>query len=117
MFKAVVFIKRKEGMSMDDFIHYYETKHALLAPKLLPNLKRYVRHYITPCGNGPHAGNPFDVFTEIWFDNESEFNKAMASAAEPQNAAMIAEIEEHLFDRSSIRMMTMIDYESALDNA
>ena len=30
MFKVMVMIKRKRGMSMQDFINYYETRHAPL---------------------------------------------------------------------------------------
>ena len=44
MFKVMVMIKRKRkrGMSMADFIDYYETRHAPLGASKVPNLKRYV---------------------------------------------------------------------------
>ena len=36
MFKVMVMIKRKPGMSMADFINYYETRHAPLGASKLP---------------------------------------------------------------------------------
>ncbi|MFA7597188.1 MAG: EthD domain-containing protein [Novosphingobium sp.] len=115
MFKAVVLIKRKKGMSMKDFIEYYENNHAPLAISKVPNLRRYVRHFIRPYGNEVYATEaeaPYDVITEIWFDNEEEFHKGMSYLSEPETASLIAADEENLFDRSSIRFMTMEDHET-----
>ena len=115
MFKAIVLIKKKKGMSMEDFIDYYENKHAPLGISKVPNLKRYVRHFITPYGNNVYAADeeaPYDVLTEIWFDNEEEFHKGMAYLSEPETARIIAADEENLFERSSIRFLTMQDYET-----
>ena len=117
MFKAVAMIKRKPGTTREDLIRHYEANHVPLAIKAVPNLKRYVRHYITPFGNdvyGVDQEPPYDVITEIWFDDEEDFLRGMASLTEPVTAAIIAEDEERVFDRSSIRFMTMVDYESDL---
>ena len=42
MFKAMVMIKRKRGMSMQDFINYYETRHAPLGYSKVPDRKSVV---------------------------------------------------------------------------
>jgi uncharacterized protein (TIGR02118 family) len=117
MFKVMVMIKRKPGMSMDEFIQYYETKHAPLGASKVPNLKRYVRHFIRPYGNavyGADATPAYDVLTEIWFDDEADFQRGMAYLTEPETAAIIGADEEKLFDRASIRFMIMEDHETAL---
>ncbi len=117
MFKVMVLIKRKPGMSMEEFINYYETKHAPLGYSKVPNLKRYVRHFIRPYGNDVYAkdaDSPYDVLTEIWFDNEADFNQGMAYLTAPDTAAIIGADEEKLFDKSSIRFMIMEDHETPI---
>ncbi len=120
MYKAVVLIKKKRGMSMEDFVEYYETKHAPLGLSKVTNLKRYVRHYIRPFGNDVYpadAASPYDVLTEIGFENEMEFLRGMAMLTEPETAAIIAADEEYLFERSSIRFMVMEDRETDFSQA
>jgi uncharacterized protein (TIGR02118 family) len=120
MFKVMVMIKRKPGMSMEDFIAYYENHHAPLGASKVPNLKRYVRHFIRPYGNevyGADAEPPYDVLTEIWFDDEADFERGMAYLTEPGTAAIIGADEENLFDKASIRFMLMDDHETDLDSA
>lgn len=117
MFKVIILIKRKPGMSMEDFIAYYETSHAPLAVSKVPNLKRYVRHFLRPYGNDVYAADAeptYDVATEIWFDDEADFQKGMAYLTEPETAAIIGADEEKLFDKSSIRFMIVEDHESDL---
>lgn len=117
MFKVMVMIKRKPGMSMQAFIDYYENHHAPLGASKVPNLKRYVRHYIRPYGNAIYAADaepPYDVLTEIAFDDEADFERGMAYLTEPETAALIGADEEKLFDKSSIRFMVVEDHETEL---
>lgn len=117
MFKAIAMIKKRQDISWDQFVSHYENNHVPLALSCLDNLRRYVRHYIKPYGNEVYAKDDrssYDVITEIWFDDEDEFLAAMNRLAEPEIARLIAEDEERIFDRSSIRFMTMTDMESVL---
>ncbi len=117
MFKVMVLIKRKPGMSIEDFIAYYETTHAPLGISKVPNMKRYVRHFLRPYGNDVYSADdeaPYDVLTELWFDDEADFEQGMAYLTDPDTAAIIAADEEKLFDRSSIRFTVMEDHESDL---
>lgn len=117
MFKAFAMIKRKPGTTMEQLIAHYESSHAPLAIKSVPNLKKYVRHFIRPYGNDVYElaeELPYDVVTEIWFDDREDFERGMAYLIEPETAARIAEDEERLFDRSSIRFVTVEDHESEL---
>lgn len=108
MFKTLVMIKRRKGMSMDDFKAHYENNHAPLAAKLIPSLRRYVRHFVTPWDNPSYpAGSeeqPYDVVTEMWYDSREAFEAAIAELTRGQSGVLIAEDEERLFDRSSIRI-------------
>ena len=46
MLKMVILIKKKPGMSREDFINHYETSHAVIGKRLLGQLwTKYVRNY------------------------------------------------------------------------
>lgn len=106
MVKFVLLLKRRAGMSFDDFVDYYETHHSVLGRKLLPTALHYERHYVRAIGGVvEHTGpdDTYDCITEVWFEDRAAMDAALASAAQPQNAALLAEDELKLFDRSKIR--------------
>ncbi|MFN3231821.1 MAG: EthD domain-containing protein [Alphaproteobacteria bacterium] len=117
MFKTVCLLKRRAGMSFEDFQAYYETHHRKIGEKVLPHDVRYMRRYLHPVPNPVTGESPeleFDVLTEMWFDTQEAFDAAMAALGEPEIAAEIAEDEEKLFDRSKIRFCTIEEHESAM---
>jgi len=66
MIKTIALIKRKPGMSSEDFVKYYEEHHAPLALKHL-TFSKYVRNYPVAM---PGTDQPdFDCITEFWFDD------------------------------------------------
>jgi uncharacterized protein (TIGR02118 family) len=66
----VALLKRRSGMSMQEFIEYYEKRHAVLARELLPELRDYRRNYVMHVGPRSNAVDPdFDVITEMYFDD------------------------------------------------
>ncbi len=68
MVKSVTLIKRKQGISRDEFIKHYEEVHVPLVLKHF-SFKRYVRNHIIPPGVEEAK---FDCITEIWYDNWAE---------------------------------------------
>ena len=72
MVKVMALVRRKPGLSPEEFLNHYEEVHAPLALKHFPTFKRYVRnHVITP----PDAEEPeFNCITEIWFADMEGFN-------------------------------------------
>jgi uncharacterized protein (TIGR02118 family) len=67
MIKSMTLIKRKPGLSREEFIQHYEEVHAPLALKHFPTFVRYARNYVITF---PDAEEPdFDCITEIWFDD------------------------------------------------
>ena len=63
MVKTITFIKRKPGMSVEDFGQYWREKHARIVTKL-PGLRRYVQFHTIPSGyrNGEPA---YDGVAEV----------------------------------------------------
>jgi len=118
MLKFVTLLKRRSGVSRDEFIDYYERHHAQIGVKYLSgHASRYVRRYVQPMPN-PVTGildePEHDVVMEIWFPDRAAFEAAMARLTEPDVAAEIAEDEERLFDRSKHRHFFVEERESVL---
>ena len=117
MFKTVCLLKRKPGMSLEDFKDYYETHHKRFGEQYLPKSARFMRRYLYPVTNPMTGETPeldYDVITETWFENREDWEAAMAVYAEPALAAEIAEDEEKLFDRTKINFCIVEECESEL---
>jgi len=67
MLKTIALIKRKPGISREEFVKHYEEVHAPLALKHFPTFKKYVRNY--PIAMPGAEELDFDCITEFWFDD------------------------------------------------
>jgi uncharacterized protein (TIGR02118 family) len=117
IYKILLFMKRRPDITVEAFRDYYETRHAPLATKSSAGLSRYIRRYIDPQPH-PETGVPgelpFDVITELWFDNEATFKGTLRYITTNIMPAEIVEDEKQLFDRTSFRIATVIERESVL---
>ncbi len=114
MFKTITLLKRRPGLSMDDFIAYYERVHAHIGEKYLAaGAQRYVRRFLHPIADDGQD-KPYDVVMEIWFADRAAFDRTLAELLEPGPAAEIAADEDRLFDRSANRLFFVEEHESDL---
>ena len=72
MFKAMILLKRKDGMSFESFQEWWLVSHAPLAAKL-PALKKAIFN-LADNGQGEYDG-----VSELWFENQSAFEAAYAT--------------------------------------
>jgi len=123
MIKMIATLKKKEGMSTQDFRSYYENYHRLIGEKYLADYAvRYVRRYLAPMPDAPDAPDAqgdlvepeYDVLLEIWFPDESAFVDCANKLREPDVAREIMVDEEKLFDRSQKRKYIVEECESVL---
>ena len=118
-FKILMFLKRRPGMSVEAFRDYYENRHVKLCEKYTSGVQRYMRRFLDPLpdpATGITEELPFDVITELWFEDEAVFQ---ATVRYISTSAMPAEVivdEENLFDRTKSRVATAIECESRLSN-
>lgn len=113
IYKILLFMKRRPGMTREEFREYYENHHVPLALKYASGLKQYVRRYLEPkprleTGDGEDLG--YDVITELWFDDEKVFRgtvKYLGAAVMPDE---VIQDEQLLFDRESMRVATAVEY-------
>jgi uncharacterized protein (TIGR02118 family) len=115
--KIITLLKRKAGLSREEFMRYYESRHAILATQVVPGLVDYRRMYIDP--DRPAFGMPadalsFDVITTLVFADVAAYEKAFQTLARPEIAQRIADDEEHLFDRTCIKAYIVDEYTSDL---
>jgi uncharacterized protein (TIGR02118 family) len=98
------------------FRDYYHKRHSALVGKITPMMRRYTRNYLTPLDSALAAGDAtsYDCVTEAWFDSEADFHRSLQSLmADTEKTTALAKDEENLFDRSTIRIFTAVEVESA----
>ena len=119
MLKGIVLLKRKPGLTREEFLGYYENKHVPLVRKLLPSIGGYTRNYLdlTPVASGGEVGaqlpaDPpdFDVITELWFAGKAEYEQFLAALADPVVTQRLRQDEEVFLDRSTMRMFSVVEY-------
>jgi uncharacterized protein (TIGR02118 family) len=95
MVKQIFLIKRKSGISFEDFKKYYLENHVPLVKKTITGIRKYVINFALQRGKE----TAFDSIGEIWWDDvESikEFNKTGAYEK------IIAPDEEKFINREQI---------------
>lgn len=76
MIKVLSMMKRKEGMSLDEFRHWLTQEHVKLS-RDIPGLEKFVANI--PAAD--HADHPFDSVNELYFKDEAAMAAAFASPA------------------------------------
>jgi uncharacterized protein (TIGR02118 family) len=116
-YKILLPMKRKPGMSIQAFRDYYENHHAPFCAKFSAAVYRYIRRYLEPHGHpetGPAGELPYDVITELWFDNEAAFQSTLSYLTTSVMPDVVVADEKKLFDRSSFRIVTVVECETDL---
>lgn len=115
MFKVMVMLKRKPGLSLQDFIDYYENNHAPLGVKYQTKMKRYIRHYLHAAPyplDGTIVEAEYDVLTEIWFDDRAAFDEGTALMMAPEAQKVLAEDEKRFVDTTKNRTAFIEEHET-----
>ncbi|TNF04583.1 MAG: hypothetical protein EP321_07030 [Sphingomonadales bacterium] len=115
--KIVILIKKKPGMSREDFIHHYETSHAVIGKRLLGHLwTKYVRNYpmslmeYQPEDNS--VEDSYDAVTEIWLKDQAAVEEMARIINLPENNKVILEDEEKFQDRLATRLLMVEEYDN-----
>lgn len=115
--KIVILIKKKPGMSREDFIHHYETSHAVIGKRLLGHLwTKYVRNYpmslmeYQPENNS--VEDSYDAVTEIWLKDQAAVEEMARIINLPENNKVILEDEEKFQNRLATRLLMVEEYDN-----
>jgi uncharacterized protein (TIGR02118 family) len=74
MFKAMILLTRREGMTHDLFVDWWLHQHVPLASSL-PLLRKLVFNVV----DSGHAEPGVDGIAELWFDGQADFEAAYVS--------------------------------------
>lgn len=115
MIKVIALLRKRPDLTQEQFIAYYETRHAPLILSLLPGIVDYHRNYVNRdrAFASDIAGIDFDCVTEMRFENQASYDQFLARATEPDVASAIAQDEENVFDRTGTRMFAVHETPSA----
>ena len=117
MIKLIMPMKRKPGLSADEFRDYYESRHRLIGEKYLSGYAtRYLRRYPQPTpGRDGNIHEPeYDVFLEVWYKDEAAMQACGLVMRGKEAAEEILTDEENLFDKRYMQSYVVIDCESEL---
>lgn len=107
-------LRRKPGISFEEFRHHYETSHAVLGAKYLGHLMTgYRRKYVLPAETVSGAmgavlaskGWDYDCIAEWDLADEAAFEHVVATLSDPVIGKLFHDDEEHFLDRSSVRLV------------
>lgn len=105
--KIIIGLKRRPGMSVEEFRDYYENVHIKVASKYLqPGMIHYARRYLDPM---PHLDTreihepEFDVITELWYKDAKAAAGLIWMVSEGKLPADVFEDEHNVFDRPKTR--------------
>lgn len=117
MFKVIWFLKRKPGITHEQFRNHYENSHSVLAKKHFGHvMTAYRRNYKTECWGGGATGPDgaasfgprewdFDCVTEWETEDEAAFEEIMRIVTLPEIAPLFYEDEEHFLDRDATMLI------------
>ena len=94
MIKSLTFLKRKPGITQEEFLRHWKEKHGPLAAKVVPGLRRYVQSH-----PAPGFESDIDGIVELWWDSPESF-KYYLSWRQTEEAKVLKEDEERFVDTS-----------------
>ena len=117
MIKVIMPMRRREGMTIDEFREYYETKHRIIGEKYLTGYAtKYIRRFTNPLPDrsGKVYDPDFDVLMEIWYPDMETFEKCAENLQKPEIKKEINDDEEKIFDLSLMRTYIVEEHESKM---
>ena len=109
MIKLIVAIKRRDGMSPEEFQNYWKTRHS---PKVKAAAcsRRYIRRYVqchTLLADYANGEPAFDGTAELWFDSVADCD---AFFTDPEYLSIIAPDEKMFADMETTQFFRTEEY-------
>ena len=105
MLKAYFFLSRRDGMTLDKFVDYYENTHAHLIADNLPDPSDSRRNFLVWSDDELETlgSRPFDVLTAITYESRAKFEDSMKVYASPPFNEVVTEDELRFINRERVR--------------
>ena len=118
MFKLMITMKRKKGISQDEFQRYYNEQHLAFAQKIIPppkpgarppmlHRRNFIRaddSLVALIGDGRADANPpFDVITEVVYETREDAAAALQSFFQESVINAVKSDEQKFIEDGSIK--------------
>jgi uncharacterized protein (TIGR02118 family) len=104
MVKVITFLKRKDGMPVEEFQSYWRTRHPKVVTRL-PGVRRYVQSHTQL--SAYRVGEPaYDGIAEVWADDTA----ALRAMTQSPHHAAVQEDEARFIDRASMGVIITEDH-------
>ena len=90
MIKVITLLKRKPGLSLDEFYRYWREKHAPVALRDNPQMAKYVQNHGVILPSGEQA---YDGVAETWWPDMDTFQAAVAILQSEAGRAHLEDLE------------------------
>jgi uncharacterized protein (TIGR02118 family) len=111
MVKVITLMKRKQGLSAEEFSRYWEQEHGPLVVRMLPAVKKYIQNHAVRLSEG---GEPqVDGVAEMWFENLQSWRVA-AKFYQSEEGKVIRDDEDKFIERN--HMVFLIAQEQEIKN-
>jgi hypothetical protein len=111
MFTVFGYLTKREDLSVEEFLDYYESHHVPLILSLAPAPEVYKRHYVTRADvvNLDEHALDFDVITELGFTDRAGFLAWITAVSSGHAGDQVAADEARFLDRSRTRSSVIED--------
>ena len=99
MVKLIELIKRKDGLTHDEFLRYWEEIHGPLIAKTVPGVKRYIQNHPVKLSKGGEP--PIDGIAELWY-NDLKAWRMSADWFLGEGGNVIRDDEENFVDKKKV---------------
>ncbi len=75
MVKVITLLKKKDGMTQEEFSRYWLEKHGPLIAKVFPGVRRYVQNHLVRTSQGEDT--EISGVAENWYDDQESWQTAV----------------------------------------
>ncbi len=73
--KVFELMKRKEGLTHEEFVRHWEEQHGPLVARVVPGIRRYLQNHLVRLDSDEEP--PFDGVAEVWYEETMTWQKLM----------------------------------------
>jgi uncharacterized protein (TIGR02118 family) len=99
MVKVMTLLKKKAGLTQEEFSQYWKETHGVLVARTVPGVKRYVQNHVIKLPGGREP--VFDGVAELWYENMESWQKS-AEWYLGDKGKIIRDDEEKFIDKSKM---------------
>lgn len=124
MFKLIITIKKKKGLTLEEFIRHYDEQHIPLCKRIMPPLHLHRRNYILTdhpfynyVGDNRATSStepPFDVITEAFYETEEDARQSMDALFNGDTRRQIMEDEANFCEPGGVNFYVVKVHQTAI---